>query len=555
MSGVTIKKLPPTVNLFSKKNLHRAEWTVALTITAAAVLLHFFSMSVAGGLWRDEVVTVNVALLPTWMDTIRALIYDSFPGVFHAVIRVWAALGLAHSDAGLRVLGLCVGLFLLASFWAASRMMGKTPPLFLLSFAALNPVVIRYGDSMRSYGLGIALMTLTTGLMWRFIVKPGWRRGLLAGVFAVASVQTLYQNAFFLLAIGLAGVVVSLRQHQYLKSIGILSIGFVAALSLVPYVKPIHDTQDSWLLFKYGINFSRCWDLLSQLAGDFLGVWLGLVVLTAVFGTRRIFLKTLQEETDRQPDLPLFGGVAIVLGVSGFGVFVKLSGLPTQVWYYIPVLCFTMMCCDSVFSRVHSFTRTGVLVMALLALVFSPSAYSSLRWRQTNGDLIAAQVSKAATADDYIIVNTWYYGVTFARYYNGAAKWTTLPSISDYRFQRYDLMKEKLQTPNAIAPVLDQVKATLQSGHRIWIVGKISTPPLGSPMPDDLPIAPNDQTGWLDAPYYAVWEKQLGWYLQNHAAKVTSYVTETNSIAVNPLENMSLTAFRGWDTNAPDAGR
>lgn len=543
------------MSLFSKANLHRAEWTLALVITAAAVLLHFFSLSVVGGLWRDEVVTINIASLPTWHDMIRAVIYDSFPGAFHAVVRIWAALGLAHSDAGLRVLGLCMGLLLLASFWAASRMMGKDPPLLLLSLAALNPVVIRYGDSMRSYGLGIALMTLTTGLMWRLIEKPGWRRGLLAGVFAVASVQTLYQNAFFLLAIGLAGVVVSLRQRQYLKPIGILSIGFVAALSLIPYVKPIHDTQASWLLFKYGLTFSRCFGLLYQLAGHFFSVWLGVVIVAAIFGLGRIFFKTSREETDGQSDLSLFCGVALVLGVAGFGFFVKSSGLPTQVWYYIPVLCFTMVCCDGVFSRVHSFTRTGVLVIALLALVFSPPAYSALRWRQTNGDLIAAQVAKAAAADDYIIVNPWYGGVTFARYYKGAAKWATLPPITDYRFQRYDLMMKKLQMTNAIAPVLDQVRATLQSGDRVWIVGEISAPPLGSSMPDDLPVAPNDQTGWLDAPYYDVWEKQLGWYLQNHAAKVTSYVAETNSIAVNPLENMTLTAFRGWDTNAPNAGR
>jgi hypothetical protein len=553
MTAATIKKT--TVNIFSKNNLHRAEWMLALVITAMAVLLHFFSWSVVGGLWRDEVVTVNIALLPSWKHFTSLVIYDSFPGVVHVVIRAWAAMGFPHNDAGLRVLGLCIGLFLLASFWAASWMMGKRPPLLLLSLAALNPVLIRYGDLMRGYGLGIALMTLTTGLMWRFIEKPGWGRGLLAGVFAVASVQALYQNAFFLLAIGLAGVVVSLRQHQYLKSLGILSIGLVAALSLVPYVQPIHDTQASWLLFKYGINFQLCVFVLSELTGNFLGVWLAVVALAAVLGIGRIFFKALPDEVDGQPDLPLFGGIATLLGVAGFGMFVKLSGLPTQVWYYVPVLCFTMVCCDGVFPRVHSSTRTGVLAIALLALIFSSPAYSALRWRQTNGDLITAQVSKAAAAGDYIVVNPWYYGVTFSHYYKGVAKWTTLPSISDYQFQRYDLIKEKLQTPHAIAPVLDRVRATLQSGHRVWIVGKISTPPSGSPMPADLPVAPNGPSGWLDAPYYAVWEKQLGWYIQNHAAKVTSYVAETNSIEVNPLENMTLTAFRGWDTNAPDAGR
>jgi hypothetical protein len=75
-------------------------------------------------------------------------------------------------------------------------------------------------------------------------------------------------------------------------------------------------------------------------------------------------------------------------------------------------------------------------------------------------------------------------------------------------------------------------------------------------MPDDPPLAPNGPHGWLDAPYYVTWEKQLGWYLQNHATKVTFYVDDaTNAIAVNVYECMSLTAFRGWNTNAPADGR
>lgn len=535
---------------FSENNLNRAEWILALTMTAAAVLLHFFSWSVVGGLWRDEVVTVNIASLLDWKHFISLVLFDSFPGVIHIVIRIWTALGLPHSDTGLRALGLCMGLFLLASFWATSRMMGKKPPLLLLSLAALNPVVIRYGDSIRAYGLGIALIILTTGLMWRFIEKPGWLRGVLAGVFAVASVQTLYQNAFFLLAVGLAGVVVSLRQRQYLKSVEILSIGFVAALSLWPYFKPIHDTQDAWLLFKYGITVPMCFDLLSRLTGNLLVVWLGMVVLAAAFGIGRIFIKSLPAIVDDQPDLSLFSSVALVLGMISFGVFVKISGLPTQVWYYISLLCFTMVCCEGVFSRVHS-ARIAVLAIAMLVLVFSTSDYSALRWRQTNVDLVAAQVSKSAIAGDYVIVNPWFCGVTFAYYYNGSAKWETLPAISDFRFERYDLIKEKLQTTNAIAPVLKQAETTLLSGHRVWVVGEVPAPPPGSAMPPELPVAPNGPTGWLDMPYYAAWEKQLGWFLQNHAAKVTLYVTNpTNSIPINPLENMRLTAFSGWNTNA-----
>ena len=532
----------------------RAGWLLALVITGEAMLLHFFSWSVAGGLWRDELVTLNIATLPTWRDMFGAVMNDSFPGGFHVVVRIWLALGLGQSDPGLRALGLCVGLFLLVSFWATSRMMGKEPPLLLLALVALNPVVIRYGDTLRAYGLGTALIILTTGLLWRFIEKPGWRRGLLASAGAVASVQTLYQNSFFVLAICLAGVAVSLRQHQYWKPVGILSIGLVAALSLTAFVKPILTKHDEWQLLQYGTNFWNCLGRLNAMAGIFLGVWLVVAIMAVILSLSRIFLNKLPAEDARQPDLAFFGGIAIVLGVVCFAVFIKSSGLPTQVWYYVPVLAFTMLGCDCVFPRVHAGTRIGMLAIVVFALGLSPSVYSELRWRQSNGDLIAAQVSKAAVAGDLIIVNTWYYGVTFAHYYHGTAEWTTLPATGSYRFQRYDLIMEKMQTPHAIAPVLEQARAALQSGHRVWIVGSLAAPPLGAPMPADPPIAPHGPSGWLDAPYYAIWEYQLGWYIQNHAANVTFYVPEaTNAIAVNVFENMGLVAFRGWTTNAPAA--
>jgi len=541
------------MNKFNKNHQARIEWLLALVITGAAVLLHFFSWSVAGGLWRDELVTLNIATLPTWHDMAGAYIYDSFPSGIHAVVRVWSALGLADSDLGLRALGLCTGLFLLASFWAASWMMGKNPPLLLLALVALNPVVIRYGDSIRGYGLGTTFMMLTIGLLWRFIEKPSWQRGLLASAAAVASVQTLYQNAFFVLAICLAGVVVSLWQRDYLKPVGILSIGFAAALSLTPYVKLIFATHDVWQMAQYGTNFWNCLGRLSVMAGNFLGVWLLVSIWAAVWGSSRIFLKKNSTVEGTPPDLPLFGGLAILLGVTGFCIFIKTSGLPTQVWYYMPVLCFVMACGDSVFPRVHVVTRLGVLIIALVALMFSPTAYSALRWRQTNGDVVAAQVTKLAAPGDFIIVNTWYYGVTFNHYYQGATRWTTLPSVADYRFQRYDLIWKYLQTPHAIVPVLERARTALQSGHRVWIVGKISAPPTGTPMPADPPLAPHGPMGWLDAPYYEAWEKQLGWYLQSHAGNVSFYVADpANAIPLNPLENMSLTAFYGYNTNAPD---
>ena len=525
---------------------------MALSLTGASVLLHFFSLAQAGGLWRDEIAIANIATLPSWTETFQALPRDHCPIVFPAVVRIWTALGLGQTSTGMRVLGLGIGLFLVASFWIASRMMGRKPPLLFLSLVAVNPTIIRYGDSIRGYALGIAFIVLTMGLIWRFIEAPNVRRGWLAGLGAVVSVQTLYQNAFFLLAICVAGAVVCLRQRRQFIALCVLAVGFIAAISLLPYVRPVIQSQSWWMVNQTGTGLSLAWHHLARLTGMFLSVWVIVVVFAAAFGIGRAIWGTRLEKIDDQPDLPLFGGLALVLGLTGFWVFLKLTGLPTQIWYYIPGLCFAAACCDAIASRAHPVIGLGVLVVAVTALIASSSAYAGLHWRQTNGDLLAAQVARNADANDLVVVHPWYFGLTYAYYYRGATKWTTLPPIGDYRFHRYDLIKEKLATTNAIAPVMAQVEAVLRSGHRLWIVGELSAPPAGAPVPREPPVAPHGPLGWSDHPYTEAWGDELGYFLVQHMTNAVLYVNPlTNAIPINPNETMKLVVVSGWRVSSP----
>ena len=73
-------------------NLQRICWMTAIAMTMVAMLLHFFSVSIAGGLWRDEVGLVNIAGLPTWKEIFWGLMHDHCPIVFPAVIRTWTCL-------------------------------------------------------------------------------------------------------------------------------------------------------------------------------------------------------------------------------------------------------------------------------------------------------------------------------------------------------------------------------------------------------------------------------------------------------------------------------
>ena len=62
----------------------------------------------------------------------------------------------------------------------------------------------------------------------------------------------------------------------------------------------------------------------------------------------------------------MFASIALVIGLTGFGFFVKLMGLPTQRWYYIPAMGFAVVCCDVILPRIHQAARIGVLVIAVV---------------------------------------------------------------------------------------------------------------------------------------------------------------------------------------------
>ena len=119
----------------------------------------------------------------------------------------------------------------------------------------------------------------------------------------------------------------------------------------MPYVNPIRQSQTWWVVNQDGTSLEITLDRLSRLAGPFLSVWVAVAVLATVLGITRA---VRAPERDRGPDaedLPVFGSIALVLGAAGFGVFIQMTGLLAQVWYYLPVLCFTMICCDVIVSR------------------------------------------------------------------------------------------------------------------------------------------------------------------------------------------------------------
>jgi hypothetical protein len=523
--------------------LTKLEWGGCLAATLAAIWLHVLYLTHLGGLWRDETHGVHLATMGTVGEMLRWLTRDSFPVLFPSIIRLWSGLGLGGSDFGLRCLGLLVGLCILGAVWLNARVLSSSLPFVSLGLLAANLTVVRWGDSLRAYGLGSVFTLLTLASVWSLMRTPSAGRFFAALLAAILSVQCLYQNAFLLFAICAAGCFVCLRCRQDTAALLVVAVGGGAALSLLPYIGPVLTSQRWWVVQQTGFHATRVWSTLADALGNpmiwQIPIWLALVVAAAVRGV--LSLPNVRRPKPIRPkDLPLFAAITISLGVPVFFIFVAISRLPTQPWYWLPLLVPIAVCVDAALAGSLARHRAARLVFVVL-MVFVPlvTGVSLAKYRQTNIDVIAARVGELAKPDDLILVHPWYCGVTFNRYYKGQARWTTLPPLSDWRLHRYDLVKEKLAATEPIKPVLDQIAQTLGAGNRLWIVGNLPPAEPDEKVTPDLPPAPEGPSGWFDVPYSYVWGRQADLFITAQGRHIESIPTGADD-RVNELERASL---------------
>ena len=504
--------------------LRYSNWIAAALTTLFAVYLHVLFLLNAGGLWRDEVDLVHLSLLPSLSKVWQNLPHDSCPVLMHLVVRAWSAVGFGNTDASLRVLGLYVGLFSLLAFWFASWTMRNGAPLLAVTLAGLNVTIIRAGDSLRGYGLGSALAVLTLAVIWRLARRPSLATFCGAAVLAVLSVQSLYQNAFLLFAACCGGFVLCAVERRWRDTLPIFALGAAAAVSLLPYI-PLIAGAHWYAMYKVGYGFLSGWKQLSEATGFpltiFTCVWVALWI-----GTLAAAISVLWRR-DRLPEhargLILFAGTSLVLGTAGYAVFLKLSEYPTHPWHYVPLMTFSAVCLDAVLFTMSRWARPAAMILAALAIsatfLFELSA---VKCRMTNVNLVAANLSGEVAPNDYVIVHPFYCGVTFERYYKGTASWTTLPPLEDYALQRWDLFQAKMETKDPIAPVVQRIVSTLQSGNRVWFVGN-----------------PSAEQSWFNA---GVKVSQLLSVHSQHSA----VVVDPSTNCVNPFENLPVFIATGW---------
>ena len=170
--------------------------------------------------------------------------------------------------------------------------------------------------------------------------------------------------------------------------------------------------------------------------------------------------------------------------------------------------------------------------------------------RLTNVDVVAGTLARSAAKGDLVVVNPWYCGISFERYYSGPAAWTGLPDVKDYKVHRYDTIKEMMSMKDpsdAIGPVRENMAEALKSGKRVWLVASPIGFRIDNPSEKLVP-APSGPSGWYWGYYASMWSIQAGVYIGSHA-KDLHPVKLPDCGPVIPAEELRVIVAEGWRDN------
>jgi mannosyltransferase len=528
------------------RRLERAEWACALLLTGVVLALHCTFARHAGGLWRDEANSINLATLPSLREIWSHGEFDSFPILWFLILRGWSSLGLL-SDGALRLLGFMVGTATLGAYWLQARGVARSLPLVTLVLLGLSPDQIRWGDSMRAYGLGTCLLLIAFERFWAATRSPSRKNVALAGVAAVLSVQCLFQNAVLLVPLVAASVAVFVRRRSWKEVLLPIGLGAAAALSLLPYI-PMIARARSWNMI-IQVHFTPA--LLLHNVGDMLaapGRWMIYVWLATAAAAGAAAIATMRRATTSeapQAEVVLFCTVAAATSVVAFPLFLAALSYLTESWYYLSWAALVAACVEAdLAAGAGGAARRWfrVLAVAAVAALVVPNAWRALQPAQTNLDLVASRLNAEATEGDLVVINPWYFGISFERYYRASAECLTVPPLGRLRLHRFDRLREEMFDPEAMAPVLAAMTTALRSGHTLWLVGKLPAASSQRP-PPHVPPPPLPETGWSVAPYQRAWEIETDVFLRRHAAAAQAVPVPRDA---QPYEDPSVARIEGW---------
>jgi hypothetical protein len=531
----------------SATTLTRCEFATAILLTIVLVAAHLLFFFHAGPLWRDEISSLALATKPTFSEFWTSLKFDPFPASYFLVLRLWHAL-FGESDLALRGLGLLTGLILIGSLWLGSYPVDRSAPIWPLALFAFNPLVLEAGDSLRPYGFGLIWIVLAFAFMAQLVFGvPGKIVAACVFVAAVLSVQFNFTNALVLFSLITGAVLVLLRTRAWLEISLVLAAGMAAALSLLPYLLIMKATSE-WSKILANENYFVGVIAVARDAIASSGVvaeWMWLALVTVLICAGSVAFICNRPANDRRRGQVIFAAIVFLVAAGGTLGFLCAAKYLVFPRYFLAILAIGGLCVDIFWNAIAQQTAIRVIGLCLGLIVAVTSLhplFERAQTRMTNCDQIAAMLEQRAAPDDFIIVTSPLYGISFQRYYHGRASWMTLPPIDDLTLHRWDLIKKTLAEPDPAPELLARAQNALQAGHKIFLVGKLGPAPAIEP--ESLPPAPQSQFGWKMETYTNQWKSELTYWFEHHALHGTNLPVDQEQ-SVNPLEQLGLFEISG----------
>jgi hypothetical protein len=526
------------------KVIRTAEWIVAILLSATVLFVFFIRATHAGGLWRDECDSVELARLPTFTDVLHNLKFTSFPILFPTTIRVFTNL-FGTSDATLRAFGFLIGVALLIVAWFNARVNRRELPLILPALFGLNLTFLTDGTWIRGYGLGSVLLILAFGLTALFLARPSFARLLAAFVSYIACMQSLYFTAALVPAILLAAFAVCLFRRQFKWAFALCVVAAICAISYVPQFQTYREIEAWTILLRYPTTPQLIWHEFLLACGEPIPiiaiVWLTIAAMS-ILGALALLVRR-REHADLG-SLP-FALLTIAIATITYFAFLAVTHTAPQTRYHIAFLCLLAAVLELIVAGLcrFQFVRIARLILAVsLAIIFPCILWPRITERETTVDLLAKNLQRYAGADDLIVVNPWFLGPSFSWYYHGETRWMTLPELSEKRIHRYDLIKAKMLETDPIGDVKLAIIKTLQSGNRVWLLGGAQPTEQNGPL--TLSPAPDPVFGWSSQAYTYAWSMQIGEFVQKHVVDGEVVLPPEKGVSIN--ENIPLVIGRGW---------
>jgi hypothetical protein len=533
--------------VISAKWLKRAEVALAVVLSATVIFLLAVRVTHAGALWRDECAVANLAQMPSVSDVAQNFQHEAFPLPFPLLLRGYMSI-FGNSDVALRAFGFAAGLLVICALWLSSFFLQREAPLVSLAVLGFNITYLVWGTTLRGYGLGSAFIILAFASFGRVLLKITPASIAACAIFSLAAVQCLVHNLALVSALSASASLVVLFQHDLRRVIVFLSVLALCLASFLPYVNAY---SSSWsLVVEFPVTFHLIWQEFNFALGNahplFASFWYAAFIACVVGATWRLYRHRSDKPESERVLLASFLSVALLAPLFYYE-FLSLLSYLTRAWYFLALLSLLAVTLDSLAATLSSSVRLRVarLIFAAIALFVLPlNAWPKLVERQTNIDLVARKITASARSSDLIVLMPWQYGISFERYYHGPTRCITLPVIADLAVHRYDLFLEKMSANHPIDDVLEDVRKTLTSGNRVWLVGGIRILRQGE---TPLALPPLSSGGfWADnVAYTESWRAELSVFVRKHA-HYGQRVPVPSARTINEFEDVPLVMAEGW---------